>query len=106
MEAAGARSPPCAACIRPSGCSTRRTLFLHRDIAKLPEAQRQHAGRSARSPNKLLAGKQVLIVDDDMRNIFALTTVLEEHDMVIVSADNGRDAIRDPAGSSRTSTSC
>jgi CheY-like chemotaxis protein len=36
----------------------------------------------------------VLIVDDDMRNIFALSTVLEEHDMRIVSADNGRDAIR------------
>jgi len=33
-------------------------------------------------------------VDDDMRNIFALSTVLEEHDMVIYSADNGRDAIR------------
>ena len=37
--------------------------------------------------------RQVLIVDDDMRNIFALSTVLEEHEMVIVSADNGRDAI-------------
>ena len=36
----------------------------------------------------------MLIVDDDMRNIFALSTVLEEHDMEIVSADNGRDAIR------------
>ena len=35
----------------------------------------------------------MLIVDDDMRNIFALATVLEEHDMEIVSADNGRDAI-------------
>src|SRR5262249_28180971 len=34
-----------------------------------------------------------LIVDDDMRNIFALSTVLEEHDMVVSSADNGRDAI-------------
>ncbi len=36
----------------------------------------------------------ILIVDDDMRNIFALSTILEEHDMKIVSADNGRDAIR------------
>ncbi len=36
----------------------------------------------------------MLIVDDDMRNIFALSTVLEEHDMAIVSADNGRDAIK------------
>src|SRR5262249_45344625 len=33
-------------------------------------------------------------VDDDMRNIFALSSILEEHDMVIVSADNGRAAIR------------
>ena len=45
-------------------------------------------------PDKLLAGKKVLIVDDDMRNIFALSTVLEEHDMRILSADNGRDAIQ------------
>ena len=36
----------------------------------------------------------MLIVDDDMRNIFALSTVLDEHGMEIVSADNGRDAIR------------
>ena len=44
-----------------------------------------------------LEGKKVLIVDDDMRNIFALATVLEEQGMVIVSADNGRDAIRHAA---------
>ena len=42
----------------------------------------------------MLAGKKVLIVDDDMRNIFALATVLEEHEMDTISADNGRDAIR------------
>ncbi len=40
-----------------------------------------------------LAGQRVLIVDDDMRNIFALATVLEEHGMDIVWADNGREAI-------------
>src|SRR5262249_1813412 len=44
--------------------------------------------------DKVLTGKRVLIVDDDMRNIFALSTVLEEHEMVVVSADNGRDAVR------------
>jgi len=43
----------------------------------------------------------VLIVDDDMRNIFALSTVLEDHDMVIVSADNGRDAIPHAQGAAR-----
>ena len=42
----------------------------------------------------MLPDKKVLIVDDDMRNIFALSTVLEEHEMVVVSADNGRDAIK------------
>src|SRR6185312_592178 len=34
-----------------------------------------------------------LVVDDDARNIFALTSVLEEHQMVVLSADNGREAI-------------
>ena len=69
------------------------TFFLHRPLAKLPEAQRQRLAELDRT-DKILAGRKVLIVDDDMRNIFALSTVLEEHDMVIVSADNGRDAIR------------
>ena len=41
----------------------------------------------------VLAGKKVMIVDDDMRNIFALTSTLERHDIVTVSAETGRDAI-------------
>ena len=41
-----------------------------------------------------LTGKKALLVDDDMRNIFALATVLEDGGMVIVAADNGREAIR------------
>jgi CheY-like chemotaxis protein len=41
----------------------------------------------------ILANKKVLIVDDDIRNIFALTSVLERYDMVTVSAETGRDAI-------------
>ena len=41
-----------------------------------------------------LHGKKALLVDDDMRNIFALATVLDNEGMVIVSADNGREAIR------------
>jgi len=41
----------------------------------------------------VLPGKKVLVVDDDMRNIFALSAVLEEQDMNVLSADNGRDAI-------------
>jgi CheY-like chemotaxis protein len=67
-------------------------LFLHRSISALPELQRRQLIDLHQS-NKPLADKRVLIVDDDMRNIFALSTVLEEHDMRILSADNGRDAI-------------
>ena len=51
--------------------------------------------------SRVLEGKKALIVDDDMRNIFALSTVLHDHGMEIVSANNGREAIRlvqeDPA---------
>jgi CheY-like chemotaxis protein len=68
-------------------------FHLHRPLSKLPEAQRERLLGLDQS-NGLLAGRKVLIVDDDMRNIFALSTILEEHDAVIVSADNGRDAIR------------
>ncbi|HEX5273589.1 MAG TPA: response regulator, partial [Gemmataceae bacterium] len=68
-------------------------LVLHREVGKMPAAQRQML-EGLHSSARVLPGKKVLIVDDDMRNIFALSTVLEEHDMVIVSADNGRDAIR------------
>jgi HAMP domain-containing protein/signal transduction histidine kinase/DNA-binding response OmpR family regulator len=68
-------------------------FFLHQDLGKLPEAQRRMLV-GLHTSDKVLAGRRVLIVDDDMRNIFALSTVLEEHDMAIVSADNGRDAIK------------
>jgi CheY-like chemotaxis protein len=67
-------------------------LVLCRAVAKLPEAAREiidHAGQTA----SVLAGKKVLIVDDDIRNIFALTSILERYDMVTVSAETGRDAI-------------
>jgi CheY-like chemotaxis protein len=69
------------------------TFFLHRPFAKLPETQRLQL-MEMHQIGDILAGRKVLIVDDDMRNIFALSTILEEHNMVIVSADNGRDAIR------------
>jgi signal transduction histidine kinase/DNA-binding response OmpR family regulator/HAMP domain-containing protein len=67
-------------------------IALHRSVARLPEAKRDLIDDVYESA-KPLAGKRVLIVDDDMRNIFALATVLEEHGMDIVWADNGREAI-------------
>jgi CheY-like chemotaxis protein len=44
--------------------------------------------------DEVLQGRRVMIVDDDVRNIFALTSLLEDRGMVVVSHDNGRDAIR------------
>jgi signal transduction histidine kinase/DNA-binding response OmpR family regulator len=67
-------------------------LALHHNLGRLPEAKRALID-SIHASSKPLAGKRVLIVDDDMRNIFALATVLEEQGMDIVWADNGRDAI-------------
>src|SRR5207237_4044938 len=66
-------------------------LFLHRNVSKLPERQRKmleslHKGA--------LEGKKALIVDDDIRNIFAMTSVLERFKMNVVYAENGRDGIQ------------
>ncbi|MBI3372497.1 MAG: HAMP domain-containing protein, partial [Betaproteobacteria bacterium] len=66
---------------------------LHAETARLPQAHRAVLQGMYQS-NKLLSGKRALIVDDDMRNIFALSSVLEEFDMRIKSTDNGRDAIK------------
>ncbi|SEK26765.1 Signal transduction histidine kinase [Roseateles sp. YR242] len=68
-------------------------LLLHRPAADLSDQERQ-ALQSLRDASGSLSGKKALIVDDDMRNIFALATVLDSHGMTIVSADNGREAIR------------
>src|SRR5437867_5433872 len=67
-------------------------LFLHRAVGRMPEAQRRLLER-LHDPNMALGGKKVLLVDDDVRNLFAMTSILERHGMVVVSAENGRDAI-------------
>jgi len=66
-------------------------LFLHRVQANLPINQKQMLERLHTDP--ALAGKKVLIVDDDVRNIFALTSFLEQYDMEIFFAENGREGI-------------
>ncbi|MHB8714931.1 MAG: HAMP domain-containing protein, partial [Sulfuricaulis sp.] len=68
------------------------TLCLHRDFSALPQMQQQHL-RDIYQSNKSLVGKKVLIVDDDIRNIYALSSVLEEYGMNIVASDNGLSAI-------------
>jgi len=65
-------------------------LHLHRNAAKLPERQRKMLENLHHA---VLEGKKVLLVDDDIRNIFAMTSVLERFKMNVVSAENGRDAI-------------
>jgi CheY-like chemotaxis protein/signal transduction histidine kinase len=67
-------------------------LFLHRVVAGLPDAKRQML-EDLHGSNLVLRGKKVLVVDDDARNIFALTSVLENQEMEVLTATNGRQAI-------------
>ncbi|MDX1530559.1 MAG: response regulator, partial [Rhodothermales bacterium] len=67
-------------------------LYLHRVEAELPEEQREMLERLHR-PETSLAGRRVLIVDDDIRNIFALQSLLERHKMEVVYAESGREGI-------------
>ncbi|MBW4537900.1 MAG: HAMP domain-containing protein [Myxacorys chilensis ATA2-1-KO14] len=67
-------------------------LFLHRVQADLPAAQRQMLEQLQQN-DPILLGKKVLIVDDDVRNIFALTSLLERYQMQVLYAENGRDGI-------------
>jgi HAMP domain-containing protein/signal transduction histidine kinase/CheY-like chemotaxis protein len=73
-------------------------FFAHRRVTRLPEAQLAILEDLHQSDSPL-AGRKVLIVDDDSRNIYALTSVLEEHNMVVEAAGNGRDALRKMASS-------
>jgi signal transduction histidine kinase/HAMP domain-containing protein/DNA-binding response OmpR family regulator len=68
-------------------------LLLHRSMAEMSDNER-HAVEAVHGNSDALRGKKALIVDDDIRNIFALTTVLDDEGMNVLSADNGRDAIR------------
>jgi HAMP domain-containing protein/CheY-like chemotaxis protein/signal transduction histidine kinase len=67
-------------------------LFLHRVVSDLPEGKRNMLERLHGS-TEALRGRKVLVVDDDARNIFALTTILENQGMEVLSATNGRQAI-------------
>ncbi len=67
-------------------------LFLHRSHASLPELQRKML-EDIHATDSGLAGRKVLIVDDDLRNIFALSSLLERQQMQVLFAENGRDGI-------------
>jgi CheY-like chemotaxis protein len=67
-------------------------LFLHRVVGDLPEGKQRMIETLHRSDDAL-NGRKVLVVDDDVRNIFALNSVLERHKMEVVSATTGQVAI-------------
>ena len=67
-------------------------LLLHRSEAGLSDDQKRLLAR-ARQVDSNLAGKKALVVDDDLRNIFALTSILEHHNLQVVHAENGRTGI-------------
>jgi HAMP domain-containing protein/signal transduction histidine kinase/DNA-binding response OmpR family regulator len=67
-------------------------LLLHRPESALSEAQRDVLAEMRKS-DSALAGKKVLVIDDDLRNIFALTSLLEHHDIKVLHAENGRAGI-------------
>ncbi len=67
-------------------------LFLHRVVADLP-SEKQRLLERLHGSNEMLHGRKVLVVDDDARNIFALTSLLESQEIEVISATNGRQAI-------------
>ncbi|MCE3203906.1 response regulator [Paenibacillus sonchi] len=67
-------------------------LYLHRKHADLPP-DKQQLIEKLHNPEAAFAGKSILLVDDDMRNIFALSSVLEGYNMDISFAQNGREAL-------------
>jgi HAMP domain-containing protein/signal transduction histidine kinase/DNA-binding response OmpR family regulator len=67
-------------------------LFLHRVITELPP-EKQHMLERLYGSNEVLHGRRILVVDDDARNIFALTSLLEDHEMDVISVTNGQGAI-------------
>jgi HAMP domain-containing protein/CheY-like chemotaxis protein/signal transduction histidine kinase len=68
-------------------------LFLHRVIADLPE-EKQRMIEALHESDEPLSGRKVLVVDDDIRNIFALNSLLERHSMQVITATNGQEAIK------------
>jgi CheY-like chemotaxis protein len=68
------------------------SLFLHRVVTDLPR-EKQAMLERLHDSTEVLRGRKILVVDDDARNIFALTSVLENHDMHVVSATSGQSAI-------------
>ncbi|UPG88215.1 response regulator [Luteibacter aegosomaticola] len=68
------------------------TLFLHQVVSELPEPQ-QGMVRAALHRDSVLEGRRIMLVEDDVRNVFALMNVLEPHGCIVTVARNGQEAI-------------
>jgi CheY-like chemotaxis protein/two-component sensor histidine kinase len=95
--------PPTAVLItgaRPAGhCLDEITRTLHLPIAGLPDEVRGKI-ESFRRHDPILRGRRIAIIDDDIRNIFSLTAVLEQHNVEVLHAENGREGIELVKGNS------
>jgi CheY-like chemotaxis protein len=67
-------------------------LFLHRVEEALPEPKRKLL-QQLHHKDPVLVGRRVLVIDDDLRNIFAITSALERQDMLVSYAENGKDGL-------------
>ena len=68
------------------------TLFLHQVVSELPDEQ-QKMIRKARNRDAILEGRRILVVEDDVRNVYALTNILEPRGAIVEIARNGREAL-------------
>ena len=87
-----AKSVPVRAVESPERLLDETALVLHRVIADLPPTKRRVVERLHAS-DEIFAGKRVLVVDDDVRNIFAMSSILERHGMQVLAAGTGQEAI-------------
>lgn len=84
--------PPAVRKMSPAPCNDKVRLFLHEVEADLSEDRRSML-RRARDRDYALKGRKILLVDDDVRNIFAMTSALENRGAIIEIARNGLDAL-------------
>ncbi|HWU94554.1 MAG TPA: response regulator, partial [Sphingomonas sp.] len=68
------------------------SLFLHQVVTDLPPEQQQMI-QTARNRDAILEGRRILVVEDDVRNVYSLTNILEPHGVSIEIARNGKEAI-------------
>ena len=68
------------------------TLFLHQVVSDLPEPQKKMLEKSL-NRDALLEGRRILVVEDDIRNVYALTGIFEPHGVDVQIARNGREAL-------------